>query len=164
MSQRPSFLPLAFPSLIPVISLEFLPSNDVSCKKKLIFLSEIKVQSLSNSCPIAVEHISFKLPEWTAPLLSSPGLLLCFLPVVHTFSSPGRGHCWPLPGYSLEQSKNAMHAHLAENKAGEQWVELLLKTALESISESDLKWSKVAEQVSQSKETGGFNSVALLMQ
>lgn len=64
-----------------------------------------------------------------------------------------------MPGYSLEQPKNAVHAHLAENKAGEQWVELrkilLLKTALKNTSESGLKRSKVAEQ-------GGFNSVALL--
>lgn len=59
-----------------------------------------------------------------------------------------------------------MHAHLAENKAGEQWVEprknLAFKTALKKMSKSGLKRSKVAEQVSQSKERGGFNSVTLL--
>lgn len=53
MSQKTSFLPLAFPWLIPVISLQFLSHQMMYPAEELMFLSKIKVQSLSNTHPMA---------------------------------------------------------------------------------------------------------------
>lgn len=168
MSQRPSFLPLSLLWLIPVVSSEFLSHQMICLAKECLFLTEIKTQSLSNSHPLTC-RCRARLLE--AALMNS----FCISPSWAALTFPTNCARIPQPWEGTLQTiarlqhGAARKCHACPSSWKQSWwavgraeKSLAFKNCLKKKSESDLKISKVAEQVNKSKERRGFHSVALL--
>lgn len=157
MSQRPPFLHLSLLWLIPVVSLEYLSHQMRSLAKECLFLTEIKMQSLSNSHPRA--HLW--APSWAA---------LRFPTNCARIPQPWEGtlHIIARLQHAAARKRRACPSSRTQSwwAAGSEEQSLAFKNRLKKIknkkSKPDLKRGKVAEQVNKSKERGGFDSVALL--